>query len=33
MFAMYLDIHKGLILETLGEAEIQGRWKSFVGRW
>lgn len=33
MFAMYLDIQKGLILEDLSEEEVKGRWKSFVKRW
>ena len=33
MFAMYLDIQKGIILEDLSEEEVKGRWKSFVGKW
>ncbi|KAL1971207.1 hypothetical protein VTN77DRAFT_159 [Rasamsonia byssochlamydoides] len=33
MFAMYLDIQKGLVLEELSEEEVKGRWKSFVKRW
>ncbi|KAL4820823.1 hypothetical protein BDW67DRAFT_180380 [Aspergillus spinulosporus] len=33
MFAMYLDIQKGKILEELSEEEVKGRWKSFVGKW
>lgn len=33
MFAMYLDIQKGIFLEDLGEDEVKGRWKSFVGKW
>lgn len=33
MFAMYLDIQKGLVLEDLDEEEVKGRWKSFVKRW
>ncbi|KAA8646138.1 hypothetical protein EYZ11_001545 [Aspergillus tanneri] len=33
MFAMYLDIQKGLILEELSEEEVKGRWKSFMGKW
>ncbi|KAL4979296.1 hypothetical protein BDW66DRAFT_111320 [Aspergillus desertorum] len=33
MFAMYLDIQKGKILENLSEEEVKGRWKSFVGKW
>jgi hypothetical protein len=33
MFAMYLDIQKGLVLEELDQAEVQGRWKSYVKRW
>ncbi|KAL6236907.1 hypothetical protein BDW75DRAFT_98770 [Aspergillus navahoensis] len=33
MFAMYLDIQKGKILEDLSEEEVKGRWKSFVGKW
>jgi hypothetical protein len=33
MFALYLDIQKGKVLEDLDEAERKGRWKSFVGKW
>ena len=33
MFALYLDIQKSKILEELDEKEIQGRWKSFIGKW
>ncbi|KAJ5750059.1 hypothetical protein N7533_007087 [Penicillium manginii] len=33
MFAMYLDIQKGILLEELKEEEIKGRWKSFTGKW
>ncbi|KAL2810681.1 peroxisomal membrane anchor protein conserved region-domain-containing protein [Aspergillus granulosus] len=33
MFAMYLDIQKGLLLEDLGKDEVKGRWKSFIGKW
>ncbi|KAH7045340.1 hypothetical protein B0J12DRAFT_730034 [Macrophomina phaseolina] len=33
MFALYLDIQKQKILEELDEAEVKGRWKSFVGKW
>ncbi|KAL4810422.1 hypothetical protein BDV18DRAFT_57322 [Aspergillus unguis] len=33
MFAMYLDIQKGIFLDDLGEDEVKGRWKSFVGKW
>ncbi|KAL3466630.1 hypothetical protein BJX64DRAFT_249509 [Aspergillus heterothallicus] len=33
MFAMYLDIQKGILLEELSEDEIKGRWKSFIGKW
>ncbi|KAL4991299.1 hypothetical protein BDW68DRAFT_174161 [Aspergillus falconensis] len=33
MFALYLDIQKGKILEDLSEEEVKGRWKSFVGKW
>ncbi|KAJ5808202.1 hypothetical protein N7474_009471 [Penicillium riverlandense] len=33
MFAMYLDIQKGIFLEDLTEEEVKGRWKSFVGKW
>jgi hypothetical protein len=33
MFALYLDIQKGKILEDLEEKEVQGRWKSFIGKW
>lgn len=30
---MYLDIQKGIFLDDLGEDEVKGRWKSFVGKW
>ncbi|KAL4779172.1 hypothetical protein BJX76DRAFT_98728 [Aspergillus varians] len=33
MFAMYLDIQKGKLIEDLSEDEVKGRWKSFVGKW
>jgi hypothetical protein len=33
MFALYLDIQKGKILEEMDEVEVKGRWKSFVGKW
>ncbi|PKY08198.1 hypothetical protein P168DRAFT_294309 [Aspergillus campestris IBT 28561] len=33
LFAMYLDIQKGIILEDLDDEEVKGRWKSFVGKW
>ncbi|KAL2827019.1 peroxisomal membrane anchor protein conserved region-domain-containing protein [Aspergillus cavernicola] len=33
MFAMYLDIQKGLIFEDMGEEEVKGRWKSYVRKW
>ncbi|KAI9929153.1 hypothetical protein MW887_001557 [Aspergillus wentii] len=33
MFAMYLDIQKGIILEDLNEEEVKGRWKSFLRKW
>lgn len=35
LFALYLDIQKGLVLDELegGEEEIRGRWKSFVKKW
>ncbi|KAJ5584525.1 uncharacterized protein N7459_004325 [Penicillium hispanicum] len=33
MFAMYLDIQKGLLIEDLQEEEVKGRWKSFVRKW
>ncbi|RDW86408.1 uncharacterized protein DSM5745_03050 [Aspergillus mulundensis] len=33
MFAMYLDIQKGKLLEDMAEDELKGRWKSFVGKW
>ena len=33
LFAMYLDIQKGIILEDLEDEERKGRWKSFVGKW
>ncbi|CCU81923.1 hypothetical protein BGHDH14_bgh02662 [Blumeria hordei DH14] len=33
IFALYLDIQKGIALETLGQIEVKGRWKSFLGKW
>jgi hypothetical protein len=33
IFAMYLDIQKGLAFGDLSEKELRGRWKSFVKRW
>lgn len=33
LFARYLDVQKGLKLESLSEDEIKGRWKSFLGKW
>ncbi|KAJ6093127.1 hypothetical protein N7486_008416 [Penicillium sp. IBT 16267x] len=33
MFAMYLDIQKGIFIEDLSEEEIKGRWKSFIHKW
>lgn len=33
MFAMYLDIQKGILIEDLPEEEVKGRWKSFIRKW
>lgn len=33
MFALYLDIQKGKVLDELEEHEVRGRWKSFLGKW
>ncbi|GLI73321.1 hypothetical protein PoHVEF18_001536 [Penicillium ochrochloron] len=33
MFAMYLDIQKGLLVEDMPEEEVKGRWKSFTRKW
>jgi hypothetical protein len=33
MFALYLDIQKGKVLEEMDEVEAKGRWKSFLGKW
>ncbi|KAI9644510.1 hypothetical protein NHQ30_006531 [Ciborinia camelliae] len=33
MFASYLDIQKGIFLDELGDTEVKGRWKSFIGKW
>jgi hypothetical protein len=33
MFAMYLDIQKGLVIEDMDEPEVMGRWKSFIKKW
>jgi len=31
-FALYLDIQKQIDIEELGEDEVKGRWKSFIGK-
>ncbi|EEA27135.1 conserved hypothetical protein [Talaromyces marneffei ATCC 18224] len=33
MFAMYLDIQKGLVIEDMDAQEVMGRWKSFIKKW
>ena len=33
LFAEYLDIQKGRDIDELGEDEVKGRWKSFLGKW
>ena len=33
MFASYLDIQKGKVLEEMDEEQVKGRWKSFINRW
>lgn len=33
MFALYLDIQKQKMVESLDEDEVKGRWKSFIGKW
>ena len=33
IFALYLDIQKGRLIEELPEDEVKGRWKSFLGKW
>ncbi|RFU35352.1 hypothetical protein B7463_g985, partial [Scytalidium lignicola] len=33
LFALYLDIQKGKVLDGLDETEAKGRWKSFLGKW
>lgn len=33
MFELYLEIQKHKVLQELPEAEVKGRWKSFVGKW
>lgn len=33
MFAMYLDIQKGILIEDLPDGEVKGRWKSFIRKW
>ncbi|KAG2412328.1 hypothetical protein HFD88_009885 [Aspergillus terreus] len=33
MFAMYLDIQKGIIMEEISEEEVKGRWKSLIRKW
>ncbi|KAH8884656.1 hypothetical protein GQ53DRAFT_627623, partial [Thozetella sp. PMI_491] len=33
LFAHYLELHKGLAINQLGEDEVAGRWKSFLSKW
>jgi hypothetical protein len=33
LFALYLDIQKQIDIDELGENEVKGRWKSFLGKW
>jgi hypothetical protein len=33
MFALYLEIQKGKVIDDLNEVEVKGRWKSFIGKW
>jgi len=33
MFALYLDIQKGKVLEDMDGTEVRGRWKSYIGKW
>lgn len=33
LFACFLSVQKQIELEDLGEREVKGRWKSFVGKW
>ncbi|KAK0743196.1 hypothetical protein B0T18DRAFT_414670 [Schizothecium vesticola] len=33
LFAHYLDLQKGLDIAALDDAELKGRWKSFVSKW
>ena len=33
MFALYLDIQKGKVMDDIEEKEAKGRWKSFIGKW
>jgi hypothetical protein len=33
LFADYLDLQKQIDVSTLGEDEVKGRWKSFLGKW
>ena len=33
IFADYLDLQKGHDIADLGEDEVRGRWKSFMGKW
>lgn len=33
LFAYYLDLQKQIDIASLGETELRGRWKSFVGKW
>ncbi|KAK0742529.1 hypothetical protein B0T21DRAFT_283424 [Apiosordaria backusii] len=33
LFQSYLHHHKHLVLASLSETELRGRWKSFIGKW
>ncbi|KAH9885503.1 hypothetical protein F4778DRAFT_787165 [Xylariomycetidae sp. FL2044] len=33
LFARYLEVQKQKAMTSLGEREVRGRWKRFVGRW
>ena len=33
LFGHYLDLQKGLVMGELDDAEVRGRWKSFMGKW
>ena len=33
LLTLYLDVQKRLDIDEIDEAEVKGRWKSFVKKW